>query len=356
MANNSLGDSGMKSKPPILRIEQLYLEFSTYEGTAQVLNGVDLQINDGDILGLVGESGCGKTVTALTITGLIRTPPARIVSGNVVFQGRDLLTLPKDEMRRIRSREIAMVFQDPISNLNPLLTIGEQVTDAVLCRRGLSSALRLSPLGALIPSFREDRRSAKARGVNLFDKVGIPDALDRWDSYPFQFSGGMKQRTLIAMALGGEPQLLIADEPTTDLDVSIQSQVLRLVRDLVREMGLSVLWVTHNLGVVAKLCNKVAVMYAGNVVEDGPTGSVFRQPKHPYTVGLLQATPHRTRTDGRLFTIVGSVPSLYDPPAGCRFHTRCSEAMPICRQEPFPPTVSISSDHHVACHLYSDPT
>lgn len=344
----------MLGHTPLLRIEDLYVEFVTYDGIAKVLNGVNLQIDEGDVLGLVGESGCGKTVTCLTITRLVSSPPARVVSGEALFRGRDLLTIPRSEMQEIRSKKIAMVFQDPSSNLNPLLTIGRQVTDAILCRWGRGRTLRLSPLGTLLPSVRKDRRSAEARGLELLNRVGIPDARSRWSSYPFEFSGGMKQRTLIAMALGGEPELVIADEPTTDLDVSIQSQVLRLVRDLVTELGLSVLWVTHDLGVVARLCNKVAVMYAGNVVEEGPTRSIFREPKHPYTIGLMQATPRGTRADGRLYTIPGSVPALYDPPPGCRFHTRCPRAMPRCKAEPFPPTVAVSPAHRVACHLLTD--
>lgn len=339
---------------PLLQVQDLYVEFVTYDGVAKVLNGVNLRIDQGDTLGLVGESGCGKTVTSLTITGLVSSPPARVVSGKAIFQGRDLLTAPPDEMRKIRARKIAMVFQDPTSNLNPLLTIGQQVTDAILCRLGHGSTIGLSPLGAVMPSTRKARRSAETRGVELLTKVGMPDARSRLSSYPGEFSGGMKQRTLMAMGLGGEPELLIADEPTTDLDVSIQSQVLRLVRDLVAEMGLSVLWVTHNLGVVARLCNKVAVMYAGNVVEEGPTRSVFREPRHPYTVGLLGAIPRRGREEGRLEAIAGSVPNLYDPPAGCRFNTRCSQVMPRCQVEPFPATVAVAPGHRVACHLYSD--
>lgn len=344
----------MLESAAVLRIEDLYVDFVTYDGVARVLNGVNLQIDYGDVLGLVGESGCGKTVTSLTITGLISSPPAKIVCGKVIFRGRDLLAMSRSELREIRSEKIAMIFQDPSSNLNPLVTVGQQVTDAILSRRGKGSTVRLSPLGALIPSARRDRRSAQSRGLQLLTKVGIADARSRLTSYPFQFSGGMRQRTLIAMALGGDPDLLIADEPTTDLDVSIQSQVLRMVRDLVREMGLSVLWITHDLGVVSTLCNRVAVMYAGNVVEEGPVGAIFGEPKHPYTVGLLQATPRRSREEGRLHTIPGSVPSLYDPPAGCRFNTRCSHVMPRCRIEPFPRTVTVSPGHRVACHLYDE--
>lgn len=343
----------MVSQQSLLKIEELYVDFVSYDGVAKVLNGVNLQIDRGDILGLVGESGCGKTVTSLTITGLISSPPARIVSGKALFQGRDLLSMRPSEMRELRARKIAIIFQDPSSNLNPLLTIGQQVTDAIICRRGQGSTFRLSPFGALLPSVRDDRSAAQERGIELLTKVGIADVHSRMGSYSFEFSGGMRQRTLIAMALGGEPELLIADEPTTDLDVSTQSQVLRVVRNLVREMGLSVLWVTHNLGVVAQLCNRVAVMYAGNVVEDGPVTAIFREPKHPYSVGLLEATPRRSREEGRLPTIPGSVPSLIDPPAGCRFNARCPHATTRCREDPFPPTATVGTGHRVACHLFT---
>jgi peptide/nickel transport system ATP-binding protein len=344
----------MVEDSPMLEVLDLRVEFVTYDGVAKVLNGVNLRIDKGDTLGLVGESGCGKTVTSLTITGLISSPPARVVSGKALFNGRDLLKVPPEELQEIRARKMAMIFQDPSSNLNPLLTIGQQVTDAIMCRLGHGSTISLSPLGALIPSVRQKRRAAESRGIELLTKVGIPDARARLSAYPGEFSGGMKQRTLMAMGLGGNPELLIADEPTTDLDVSIQSQVLRMVRDLVAEMGLSVLWVTHNLGVVAKLCNRVAVMYAGNVVEEGPTRAVFRDPKHPYTVGLLGAIPRRGRQEGRLEAIAGSVPSLYDPPQGCRFNTRCSHAMPRCHAEPFPATVTVGAGHRVACHLFGE--
>jgi oligopeptide/dipeptide ABC transporter ATP-binding protein len=338
---------------PLLQIEDLVVDFVTYEGTARVLNGLNLALYQGDVLGLVGESGCGKTVTSMAITRLISSPPAKIVAGKAFFRGRDLLTLSKNEIRKVRSKEIAMVFQDPSSNLNPLLPIGQQVTDTILCRMGRGSTLHLSPLGSIIPSARKDRKMARERGILLLEKVGIQNASGLLSLYPFQFSGGMKQRTLIAMALGGEPELLIADEPTTDLDVSIQAQVLRLIRKLVRELGLSVLWITHDLGVVSELCNRVAVMYAGNIVEIGEVDSVLNLPKHPYTVGLMQATPRSSREQGKLHTIPGTIPSLYHAPSGCRFHTRCEKAMTVCKEGAVPNIVEISPGHQVACYLYS---
>ena len=342
----------MNTGEPILKIENLIVDFMTYEGTARVLNGIDLVLNEGDVLGLVGESGCGKTVTTMAITRLISSPPAKVVAGKALFNGRDLLTLSKKEIRDIRSREIAMVFQDPSSNLNSLSLIGRQVTDTILCRMGRGSILRLSPLGSLLPDARRDRRAARSKGINLLEKVGIENPADLFSLYPFQLSGGMKQRTLIAMALGGDPSLLIADEPTTDLDVSIQAQVLRLIKELVRDMKLSVLYITHDLGVVSQLCNQVAVMYAGNIVEYGDVDSILFSPKHPYSVGLMNATPRSGSEQSRLQSIPGTVPSLYNLPPGCRFHTRCEFAKPECEVGSVPKTVNISDNHQVACHLY----
>lgn len=342
----------MNTGEPLLRIENLTVDFITFEGTARVLNGIDLVLNEGDVLGLVGESGCGKTVTTMAITQLISSPPAKIVAGKAFFKGRDLLTLSKKEIRDVRSREIAMVFQDPSSNLNSLSLIGRQVTDTILCRMGCGSVLGLSPLGSLLPGTRKDRKAARNKGIKLLEKVGIENPSDLFSLYPFQLSGGMKQRTLIAMALGGDPSLLIADEPTTDLDVSIQAQVLRLIKELVREFRLSVLYITHDLGVVSQLCNQVAVMYAGNIVEYGHVDSILFSPKHPYSAGLMKATPRSSREQGRLQSIPGTVPSLYNPPPGCRFHTRCEFVKPECRVGSVPKIVYISENHQVACHLY----
>lgn len=305
-------------------------------------------------MGLVGESGCGKSTVAMAVTGLISCPPARITSGRALFQGQDLLSLSNSDLREIRAKKIGMVFQDPGTNLNPLMTIEQQLTDAIMCRRGYGSTLDLSPLGSIIPSVRRERRSARDRGVQLLNRIGILDADSRLKSYPGEFSGGMQQRTLTAMALGGNPELLIADEPTTALDVSVQSQVLNVVRDLVAEMGLSVLWITHDLGVVARICNRVSVMYAGNVVEEGPVRPVFKNPKHPYTLGLMQSTPRKGREAGSLFAIQGSVPNLINPPSGCRFHTRCTHATNRCREDAFPSLVTVGPGHRVACYLYDE--
>jgi oligopeptide/dipeptide ABC transporter ATP-binding protein len=342
----------MNTREPLLRIENLIVDFITFEGTARVLNGINLVLNEGDVLGLVGESGCGKTVTTMAITRLISSPPANVVAGKALFKGRDLLTLPKKEIQDVRSREIAMVFQDPSSNLTYLSPIGSQVIDAILCRMGRGSVLRLSPLGSILPGVRRERKAARDKGIQLLEKVGIENPPDLFSLYPFQLSGGMKQRTLIAMALGGDPSLLIADEPTTDLDVSIQAQVLKLIKELVRDFKLSVLYITHDLGVVSQLCNKVAVMYAGNIVEYGDVESILFSPKHPYSAGLMKATPRSSREQGRLQSIPGTVPSLYNPPSGCRFHTRCEFVKPECKVGSVPKTINISENHQVACHLY----
>jgi len=336
----------------LVEIKDLRLNFTTYDGVSKVLAGVNLDIRRGDVLGLVGETGCGKTMTALSIPRLVPCPPGEIVGGQVLFKGQDVFQMTEDEVRELRAREIAMVFQDPTTNLNPVFTIGDQMVDAVLCQQGWSSALTLNPLAGLGASVRNLQHKAKDLAMRMLSRVGIPDSADRIDNYPHEFSGGMRQRVLIAMALAGNPSLLIADEPTTALDVSIQAQILRLIKDLVRERDLSVLLITHNLGVVAKICTRVAVMYAGAVAEYGDVISIFKNPQHPYTVGLLQAIPTRETKRGEIKEIPGSIPNFIDPPPGCRFHPRCPHAMPQCSQET-PQPVSVGPGHEVTCFLYS---
>ena len=304
------------------------------------------------MLGLVGETGCGKTMTALSIPRLIPCPPGQIVGGQVRFEGEDVLAKSEAEMQQLRAARIAMIFQDPTTNLNPVFTIEEQMVDAALCRLGEQWALGLTPFSRWQGSVREKRRQARQKAVEMLKRVGIAQAEQRIHSYPHEFSGGMKQRVLIAMAMAGQPHLLIADEPTTALDVSIQAQILRLMKELVDEYHLSVLLITHNLGVVAKICNKVAVMYAGRVVETGTLREIFKAPKHPYTVGLLNAIPTRERQRGELQGIAGAIPNLLDPPAGCRFHPRCPHVLAQCRQEPAPAVIPLTRTHQVACHLY----
>ncbi len=337
---------------PLVEIRNLRLNFTTFDGVSKVLAGVDLKLEKGDVLGLVGETGCGKTMTALSIPRLIPCPPGQIVDGEILFEGEDVLAKTEAEMRELRASRMAMIFQDPTTNLNPVFTIEEQMVDTITCRMGAHWALGLTPFSRLQQTAQEKRRQARKKAVEMLTRVGIPNAEQRIRSYPHEFSGGMKQRVLIAMAIAGEPHLLIADEPTTALDVSIQAQILRLIKELVNEFHLSVLLITHNLGVVAKICNQVAVMYAGRVIETGTIHEIFKAPKHPYTVGLLNAIPTRERKRGELQGITGSIPNLLDPPLGCRFNPRCPYAMQQCTVEPPPAVIQLSRTHQVACHLY----
>jgi len=340
----------------LVEIKDLRLNFRTFDGISKVLNGVNLKMWRGDILGLVGETGCGKTMTALSIARLIPCPPGEIVGGEVFFEGEDVLHKTDEEMRLLRAKKLAMIFQDPTTSLNPVFTIGDQMVDIIGSRQDTSKASRLSMLGglgSLMPAIRRLRREAKERALQLLRRVGIGDAAERIGDYPHQFSGGMKQRVLIATALSGTPSLLIADEPTTALDVSIQAQILRLIEELVQELNLSVLLITHNLGVVAKMCQKVAVMYAGVVVEYGSAMDIFKNPKHPYTVGLMRAIPTYGTKKGEIKGIPGTVPNLLDPPPGCRFHPRCEDAMPHCAEEPPPQPTALAPGHEVSCFLYA---
>lgn len=340
---------------PILEIRGLKLIMPTFEGTAQILKGVDLEVARGDIVGLVGETGCGKSMTALAALRLVDSPPALITAERVAFQDEDLLHMPAINLSRVRASRIAMVFQDPETNLNPVLTVGDQMIDAISCRRGHGSNLSLSPLGSWIPGTRRTRKEAEEIGLHMLSRMGMSDPARVLAAHPHELSGGMKQRVLMAMALGGTPELFVADEPTTALDVSIQAQILELVGELVSKMHLSVLWITHNLGVVAALCNKVAVMYAGTVVEYAPMHALFRSPEHPYTIGLLKAVPTRAKRGQALESTPGSLPSLIAPPAGCLFHPRCEEATSICGGEE-PARVQVGPDHFVRCHLSKNRT
>jgi peptide/nickel transport system ATP-binding protein len=335
----------------LLEIRDLRLNFTTFDGVSKVLAGVNLKLYDGDVLGLVGETGCGKTMTALSIPRLIPCPPGEIVDGEVLFEGRDVLQMSEREIQELRAQQLAVVFQDPKTNLNPVFTVKDQLVDTVLVRMKGASAQLLNPFAWLYPSHRADLREAEAKAADLLGRVGIPDHQKRISNYPHEFRGGMRQRVLIAMALSGSPRLLIADEPTTALDVSIQAQILRLIQNLVEELDLSVLLITHNLGIIARTCQRVAVMYAGTVVECGSTREIFKSPKHPYTVGLLQAIPRRRTARGEIRGIPGSIPDFINPPSGCRFHPRCSHAMPRCSEEE-PYVVEVSPRHEVSCFLY----
>jgi oligopeptide/dipeptide ABC transporter ATP-binding protein len=336
----------------LLNIEDLHLEFHTYDGIVKVLAGVNLQMKRGDVLGLVGETGCGKSITALSVPQLIPMPPGKITAGRITFAGQDILSKSESEMEAFRAQHLGMIFQDPTTNLNPLFTIREQLVDAVLYQRAHGQKVPGRWRG-FVPSVRQMRIDAHERAVELMHLTGIPDGDKRIYDYPHQFSGGMRQRVLIAMALAGDPDLLIADEPTTALDVTIQAQILRLIRSLVKKLGLTVLLITHNLGVVARSCERVAVMYSGRVIEESPVRELFKNPKHPYTQGLIAAVPQKETARGGLIGIPGMIPNLIDPPQGCRFHPRCQHAMDICRER-VPDKTVITENHATSCFLYEE--
>ncbi|HUY99526.1 MAG TPA: ABC transporter ATP-binding protein [Thermomicrobiaceae bacterium] len=343
----------MSAAEPVVEIRNLEVDFRTFDGVSKVLVGVNLELRRGDILGLVGETGCGKSVTALSVPRLIPMPPGQFVGGDVRFLGESVLEKSPAEMRELRARHIGMVFQDPNTNLNPVFTIEQQMVDACLCRLGHAGAVTTGPFKSWRSSDRELRRQARETAVALLQRVGFPDPERRIASYPHELSGGMRQRVLIAMSLAGHPDLLIADEPTTALDVSTQAQILGLIRELVQEFHLTVLLITHNLGVVAQVCNRVAVMYSGRVVESGSVRRVFKAPSHPYTIGLLRAVPTMETVRGTLEEIPGTIPNLLTPPAGCRFHPRCPHVMDDCRVDPPPPMFPLEGGTEVACHLYA---
>jgi oligopeptide/dipeptide ABC transporter ATP-binding protein len=321
----------------LLEISDYRLAFDTFDGTAQVLDGIDLTLGAGETLGIVGETGCGKSVLARSLLALNPMPPARVVSGEIRFRDEDILRLPDRAMRRLRGRAIAMIFQDPASYLNPLLAIGTQMEDAI---RGQDIAAG---------SRQRPRPAARARATELLAAVGLPEPARLLDSHPHMLSGGMRQRVLIAMALAGEPALLVADEPTTALDVTVQAQVLALIARLVAERGLALMLISHDLGVIAASCARVAVMYAGTVVEEAPTVELLARPLHPYARGLIAAVPDLDHPERRPQGIAGSIPGLITPPAGCRFHPRCPAATDRCRQEK-PLRRALLPGRSVACH------
>jgi peptide/nickel transport system ATP-binding protein len=320
---------------PLLEIRGLKTHFATDEGTIHAVDGVDLAINHGETLGVVGESGCGKTVTALSVLKLVAMPPGRIVAGQILWQGRDLVPLPPQAMNRVRSKEIAIVFQEPMTSLNPVYTVGEQIAEVIR---------RHERLG---------RRAALKKTIDMLQLVQIPNPARRVHDYPHQFSGGMRQRVMIAMALACNPKLLIADEPTTALDVTIQAQILELLQDMKSRFGMAVMLITHAMGVVAETAQRVVVMYAGKVVEEAPVERLFSQPRHPYTHGLIRSIPRidkAANSKTRLEAIGGTVPSLLDPAPGCPFAPRCRHATAICRQST-PPLREVEAGHKVACVL-----
>jgi oligopeptide transport system ATP-binding protein len=324
----------LDTKRPLLEVNDLRTQFFTQDGVVKAVNGVSFTLNEGEALGLVGESGCGKSVSALSLMRLIPQPPGKIVSGEVVFDGRDLLKLKEDDMRKVRGNDIAMIFQDPMTSLNPVLTIGRQISEALELHKGM------------------DRSQARKRTIELLELVGIPSARSRVDDYPHQFSGGMRQRVMIAMALSCEPKLLLADEPTTALDVTIQAQILDLIKRLREELGMAIIMITHDLGVIAEVADDVVVMYAARIAEHAPVDNLFKRPHHPYTWGLLGSLPRLDADVERLVQIRGQPPSLLNPPKGCRFHPRCPYVMGICKTvEPELLPAGDERDHVQACHL-----
>jgi len=316
----------------LISVEELAVRFFTRKGTVRAVDGVSFDVDDGGIVGLVGESGCGKSATALSIMGLLG-PAGKTTSGSVRFKGEDLLRLSPKEMRQIRGKEISMVFQEPMSALNPVRSVGEQVAEPLKIHLGLSGG------------------EARLRAIEMLEEVGIPDAASRYDQYPHQFSGGMGQRAMIAMALICEPKLLIADEPTTALDVTIQAQIISLLHSLRERLHMAVLLITHDFGVVAELCDVVNVMYAGVIVERGNVVDVFDDPLHPYTRGLLRSMPRAKGRQRKLEAIGGAVPSLIELPQGCRFHPRCEYVTKRCFSEE-PPIFRLNNDRLVRCWLF----
>lgn len=318
--------------PDLLKAEDLVTHFFTSQGVVRAVDGVDLTIGEKRIVGLVGESGSGKSMTAFSVLRLV-PPPGKILQGKIFFKGRNLLELSDEEMRKIRGREITMVFQDPMTFLNPVLKIGFQMAEP-LVYQGIA-----------------DEGEAQSRVLEILRRVGIPSPERVVESYPHQLSGGMKQRCLIGMALSTNPSLLIADEPTTALDVTIQAQILYLLKSLVTESGTSLLLITHDLGIIAEVCDDVYVMYGGKIVEAGEVFDIFDEPAHPYTKALLECVLSLAEYKAKVVGIPGTVPSLITPPPGCRFHPRCPHVMPVCREQ-IPPFMEVKKGHKAACWLY----
>ncbi len=317
-------------RPTILKVEDLVTRFYTPEGTVFAVNGVSFELSEGETLGVVGESGCGKSVTMLSVLQLIPRPPGEITNGRAIFHGNDLLSLSADEIRTVRGAQIGMIFQDPMTSLNPVLTIGKQVAEPLQLHLGLS------------------KKDAEERVIELLRLVGIPEAESRLNQYPHHFSGGMRQRVMIAMSLACNPQILIADEPTTALDVTIQAQIIDLVKKLRQEIGMSVIWITHDLGVVAGLAQRVIVMYAGYIIEEAPVKELYGNPIHPYTMGLLHSLPRLdSRERRRLTDIPGLPPLLLEKPVACPFSPRCPYVFERCEDNPA--LVSVDVEHRAAC-------
>jgi oligopeptide/dipeptide ABC transporter ATP-binding protein len=319
---------------PVLQLEDLTVRFHLKRGQLTAVDGVTLTVHRSETFGLVGESGSGKTVTARSVMRLIPIPPGEVVRGRILFEGANILEYASPQMRELRGKKIAMVFQEPMSALNPVFTVGKQIADALRTNLGMS------------------KKEAKTRVIELLQLVGIPSPASRYDNYVHEFSGGMRQRVMLAMALSCDPTFLIADEPTTALDVTIQATILELIRSMIERFNMSLIFITHNLGVVAHTCDTIGVMYASHLVELGTKNELFAHPLHPYTVGLLNSIPRLDAKTKYLTPITGSVCNMLQPPQGCKFHPRCAHAMDICTQE-VPPLKEVAPGHFVACHLHT---
>jgi oligopeptide transport system ATP-binding protein len=319
----------------LLSVKDLRTYFETEDGTVKAVDGISFELKQGETLGIVGESGSGKSVANLSLMRLIPNPPGKIVSGSIMFDGRDMLELTAREVRDIRGKRIAMIFQDPMTSLNPFMRISKQLMEVTQLHLG------------------HTREQARAHAIKMLEHVGIPDARERADSYPHEFSGGMRQRVMIAMALSCQPELLIADEPTTALDVTIQAQILELIKRIKEETGASVILITHDLGVVAGMTDHILVMYAGKIFEQAKTTELFERPGNPYTRGLLRSVPDPTDEQGKLYQIPGLPPDLAHLPPGCPFAPRCERAEDVCRRE-FPPYVQLTPDHYSLCHFANE--
>lgn len=314
----------------LLSVKDLKTYFYTDDGVIPAVDGISFDLDKGGTIGIVGESGCGKSVTSLSVMGLIPQPPGKIVGGEIFFEGSNLLEMSESELRHIRGNDISMIFQEPMTSLNPVFTVGNQIAEAIILHQGL------------------DKAAAREKSIDMLRLVGIPSPEKRVDDYPHQMSGGMRQRVMIAMALSCNPKLLIADEPTTALDVTIQAQILDLMRELRKNLGTAIMMITHDLGVIAELVDKVVVMYTGKIVEAADTYTIFKNPKHPYTIGLLASIPRLDGDGSRLQAIPGSVPIPGSFPVGCGFHPRCPFATDLCVQKR-PPAFEVGENHHVAC-------
>ncbi|MCM1968032.1 ABC transporter ATP-binding protein [Streptomyces sp. NPDC002812] len=319
----------------LLEVRDLHVEFKTRDGVAKAVNGVNYSVAEGETLAVLGESGSGKSVTAQAVMGILDMPPGRIAGGEILFKGRDLLKMKEEERRKVRGAEMAMIFQDALSSLNPVLSVGAQLGEMYEVHRGMS------------------RKDARAKAVELMDRVKIPAARERVGDYPHQFSGGMRQRIMIAMAMALEPSLIIADEPTTALDVTVQAQVMDLLAELQRELNMGLILITHDLGVVADVADKIAVMYAGRIVEAAPVHEIYRNPAHPYTRGLLDSIPRLDQKGQELYAIKGLPPNLLAIPPGCAFNPRCPMARAVCRTD-VPPLAEVGPDRASACFFWKE--